>query len=56
MLAALAIGMSRVYLGVHYPTDVAVGWLLGAAWLGLVYRAQPHLARRAGEAAHYPDG
>jgi membrane-associated phospholipid phosphatase len=32
-LLTVAIGLSRVYLGVHYPSDVLGGWLLGVTWL-----------------------
>ena len=32
----VAIGLTRLYLGVHYPTDILAGWLLAAGWIAIV--------------------
>lgn len=48
ILLSAAIGASRVYLGVHWPTDVLAGWTLGACWAIFCWIIELYL-QRAGQ-------
>lgn len=52
-ILVLAIGISRIYLGVHYPSDVVAGYIAAAMWVGTMLvidhvgtRAVKHVVRR----------
>ena len=39
----LLLSYSRIYLGVHYPSDLMVGWILGACWALVLWRGEQWL-------------
>lgn len=46
IVLTLLIGVSRIYLGVHYPSDVLAGWTLGLGWAALCWLVAWNIEKR----------
>lgn len=46
IILTIMVGLSRLYLGVHYPSDILAGWCIGSAWAVLCWGGALWLQRR----------
>ncbi|MEZ4710322.1 MAG: phosphatase PAP2 family protein [Caldilineaceae bacterium] len=56
VVLTVLVGVSRVYLGVHWPTDVAAGWTAGAVWATLCWLVARWLQHRGAIERETDDG